>query len=92
MYFSVPYNVKSVTGHVCTHIAEFLGVASLVAVLCTLSSLFYGVCAYSHSLLTDLENHFTDLDHKLRPSGASPVIIRSRLIQIVEFHNSIYRL
>lgn len=89
--FRVPYNVKTVVGHVFTHFAEFLGVSSLVAVLCTLCALFYGVCEYSQSFLSDLAPHFDSIDQKLKTKRVRAAEIRLCLIQIVEFHNSIYR-
>lgn len=88
---SVPYNAKTLVGHVYTHLTEFLGVSSLVAVLSALSTLFYGVCAYAQTLFSDLTRHFTNIDGKLRTEGIHHTKLKLELIKIVELHNNIYR-
>lgn len=92
-----PYNQSTTIGHVFTHIIQTTGISSLVAYLCAITTMYFGVCSYFEALFLDIaiEHEKIDEEFILKPESpinktiANAIKMRKRLIELIDLHNNI---
>lgn len=96
--YRTPYNQNSTIGHVFTHVIQTTGISSLVAYLCAITTMYFGVCSYFKAFFHDLAYEHEKIDDEYGLKSMCPkemtiqqkaIEMRKRFIELIELHNII---
>lgn len=90
----MPFDDTTVVGYNVAFLIQLFGSWVICAIICTVTSFFFGVCRYFEALMFDLKSIFGQIDCNLagKRRATSPTVrtaIRHKLNEFIGFHVNI---
>lgn len=92
----MPFDDTTVIGYNVAFLVQLFGSWVICAIICTVTSFFFGVCWYLEALMFDLKSIFARINSYLVDKGcvtaAVRIAIRQQLNEFIVFHVNIIAL